>query len=72
MGSADGPRAATATEHLNGEGPVLKVEPDGRPSALKPLSGMYGAYLQTYVVLFPFPVFQCFAPPPPFYLYMYT
>ena len=49
MGSADGPRAATATEHLNGEGPVLKVEPDGKPSAHKPLSGMYGAYLQTYL-----------------------
>ena len=49
MGSADGPRAATATEHLNGEeDPVLKVEPDGRPSAHKPLSGMYGAHLYTY------------------------
>ena len=47
MGSADGPRAAT--EHLNGEDPVLKVEPDGRPSAHKPLSGMYGAHLQTYL-----------------------
>jgi len=49
VGSADGPRAAAATEHLNGENPVLKVEPDGRPSAHKPLSGMYGAYLQTYL-----------------------
>ena len=49
MGSADGPRAATATEHLNGEGPVPNVEPDGKPSAHKPLSGMYGASLQTHL-----------------------
>jgi len=49
VGSADGPRAATATEHLNGEDPVLKVEPDGRPSAHKPLSGMYGAYLYIHI-----------------------
>jgi len=48
VGSADGPRAAAATEHLDGEGPVLKVEADGRPSVHKPLSGMYGAYLYTY------------------------
>ena len=48
MGRSDGPRVATATEHLNGEGPVLKVEQDGRPSAHKSLSGMYGAYLYTY------------------------
>ena len=49
MGSSDGPRAAAAKEHLNGEGPVLKVEPDGKPSAHKPLSGMYGAYLQIFL-----------------------
>jgi len=49
VGSADGPHAATATEHLNGEGPVLKVEPDGTPSVHKPLSSMYGAHLQTYL-----------------------
>jgi len=45
VGSADGPRAATATEYLNGEGPALNVEPGGRPSAHKPLSGMYSAHL---------------------------